>query len=207
MRTGLFTTQMPDMSGLKFGTYGSGGSAPGDSRTRMCARAVAVVSAEAPHQVKGTLGGPLPGRQQTAPMDEAFAIRQLLMYTTGSVEFVTDSLGCYCRFHKLRNMTKFQIQRLAGAHVWADIRGLLLTEMCASIGYPHMVSLVLPLRRLLIGCWLLMLLLTRRLAGRLTNAIVERCCSVGARLFLFLMTGLCRFSKLCVLGIWCGMIC
>ena len=119
-RTGLFTMQLLDMSGLKFGTDGSGGSGTSDRRTRMCSWAFAVVGAEAPHQVLGTLGGPLPGRQHTVPVAEAFPIhRQLLMFTTGRVQFVTDS-----RFRKLRSMTEFQIQCLAGSHVWADIQRL-----------------------------------------------------------------------------------
>ena len=194
-RTGLFTTQLLDMSGLKFGTDGSGGSSTSDTRTRMCSWAVAVVGTEAPRQVLGTLGGPLPGRQQTVSMAEAFAIRHLLMFTTGRAEFVTDGLGCFRRFRKLRNMTEFQTQCLAGAHVWADIQRL-AADRDVQISIGCLASLVLLPRRRLIGCWLLILLLTRRLAGKLANATVELCCSIGVKLPPFLIAGLCKFSKI-----------
>ena len=39
-----------------------------------------------------------------------------------SEAFVTDTFGGF--FRDLRNMAEFRIQRLAGAHVWADIHRL-----------------------------------------------------------------------------------
>ena len=76
--TGLWeSSQSLDVSQFYFGTDGSGGPFSSEPRLRLCAWSVVAIRRVAPFDVQATLGGPLPGYEQTVPRAEAHAIQML----------------------------------------------------------------------------------------------------------------------------------
>ena len=80
-----------DASEFFFGTDGSGGPYSNEPRLRLCAWSVVAIRRTEPYDVLATLGGPLPGEQQTVPLAEAYAMKMLFQYTEGAIDFCSDS--------------------------------------------------------------------------------------------------------------------
>ena len=77
---------------------------------------------EAPFDVQATLGGPLPGYEQTVPRAEAHAIKMLFQYTTGAAEFCSDSQLCVRRLKKVRKQTYETLERLNNPSTWLQVK-------------------------------------------------------------------------------------
>ncbi|OLP89026.1 hypothetical protein AK812_SmicGene29548 [Symbiodinium microadriaticum] len=86
-----------DASEFFFGTDGSGGPYSNEPRLRLCAWSVVAIRRTEPYDVLTTLGGPLPGEQQTVPHAEAYAMKMLFQYTEGAIDFCSDSQMCVRR--------------------------------------------------------------------------------------------------------------
>ena len=83
-----------------------------EPRLRLCAWSVVATRRVAPFDVQATLGGPLPGYEQTVPRVEAHAIKMLFQYTTAAVELCSDSQLCVRRLGKVRKQTYETLEHL-----------------------------------------------------------------------------------------------
>ena len=111
--TGLWESfRSLDASQFYFRTDGSGGLISCEPRLRLCAWSVVAIRRVAPFDVQATLGGPLPGYEQTVPRVEAHAIKMLFQCTTAAVELCSDSQLCVRRLGKVRKQTYETLEHL-----------------------------------------------------------------------------------------------
>ena len=96
-------SELLDGSLFYFGADASGGSQQRDPRIRICSWGISAVSlnSEGQWECIAHRGGILPGKKQTVPRAELFAITQLIKHTSGAMSFCSDSQLNMKLFRKL----------------------------------------------------------------------------------------------------------